>query len=176
MPPSSPGALLLIDIQQAMFGAEGVCHAPEELIARAGRLLADAREAGLPVFHIQHCEDRGPFEPGGADWHIHPTVAPREGEPVVQKWACSAFYQTDLDQQLRAKDISRLTIAGLQSEFCIDTACRVAQSLGYDVTLAADAHSTFDSPTLSAAQIIEHHNRVLSGIVAKVCPANEIQF
>jgi nicotinamidase-related amidase len=176
MAPSPAGALLLIDIQQAMFGAEGVCHAPEKLIAHAGRLLAHAREAGLPVFHIQHCEDRGPFEPGGADWHIHLAVAPRAGEPVIQKWACSAFYQTDLDQQLRAKDISRLTIAGLQSEFCIDTACRVAQSLGYDVTLAADAHSTFDSPELSASQIIAHHNRVLSGIVGRVMPANEIQF
>jgi len=174
---SSPaGALLLIDIQHAMFGAGGVCHAPEKLIAQAGRLLAEARDAGAPVFHVQHCEDQGPFEPGGADWHIHPAVAPREGEPVIQKWACSAFYQTDLDQQLRAKDIGALTIAGLQTEFCIDTACRVAQSLGYAVTLVADAHSTFDSPTLSAAQIIDHHNRVLSGIVAKVCPAGEIRF
>jgi nicotinamidase-related amidase len=103
-------------------------------------------------------------------------VAPREGEPVTEKWACSSFYKTGLDERLRAAGVDRLVIAGLQSEFCIDTACRVAQSLGYRVTLAGDAHSTMDSPVIKAGDIIRHHNYVLSGIVEKVAPAAEIAF
>jgi nicotinamidase-related amidase len=169
-------ALLLIDIQQAMFRPEEICHAPEALIGRAADMLARARGAGVPVYHVQHCEETGPFKPGGTHWQIHPAVAPHPGEPVTEKWAASAFYRTELDVRLRAQGIERLVIAGLQSEFCIDTACRVAQSLGYEVMLAADAHSTFDSPELSASQIIAHHNRVLSGIVGWVVPANEIQL
>ena len=98
------------------------------------------------------------------------------GEPVTEKWAASSFYKTDLDQQLRAAGIDTLVIAGLQSEFCIDTACRVAQSLGYKVTLAADAHSTFDNPILPADKIIAHHNRLLSGIVERVVPVADIVF
>lgn len=169
-------ALLLIDIQQAMFGPEEVCHAPEGTLANARDLLNRARTAGVPVFHVQHCEAEGSFAPKSSGWQIRPEVAPLASEPVTEKWACSAFYKTDLDQRLREGGIGRLVIAGLQTEFCIDTACRVAQSLGYAVTLASDAHSTFDNPVLKADQIIRHHNRLLSGIVERVAPTAEIAF
>ena len=169
-------ALLLIDIQQAMFGPDEICHEPERMLAKAGDLLQRARAAGTPVYFVQHCESEGGFAPKSPGWQIHPKVAPRAGELVIKKWAASSFYKTDLDQKLRAAGIDSLVIAGLQSEFCIDTACRVAQSLGYAVTLAADAHSTFDNPVLSAPKIIEHHNRLLAGIVEKVAPVAEISF
>ncbi|HET6161682.1 MAG TPA: cysteine hydrolase family protein [Dongiaceae bacterium] len=170
-------ALLLIDIQQGMFGPEEVCHEPERLLANAASLLSRARAAGVRVFHVQHCEDEGgSLAHKSAGWQIRPEVAPRAGEPVTEKWAASSFYKTDLDQRLRAAGIDRLVIAGLQTEFCIDTACRVAQTLGYAVTLAGDAHSTMDGPVINAVQMIRHHNRVLSGIVESVKPTAEITF
>jgi nicotinamidase-related amidase len=169
-------ALLMIDIQQAMFGPDEICHQPERVLANAGDLLARARAAGTPVHFVQHCEAGGGFAPKSAGWQIHPQVAPRAGEPVTEKWAASSFYKTDLDAKLRAAGIDNLVIAGLQSEFCIDTACRVAQTLGYKVTLAADAHSTFDTPILPADKIIAHHNRLLAGIVERVVPVAEIAF
>jgi nicotinamidase-related amidase len=55
----SKAALLLIDIQQAMFGPDEICHEPERVLANATNLLARARAARVPVFHIQHCEDEG---------------------------------------------------------------------------------------------------------------------
>jgi nicotinamidase-related amidase len=170
-------ALLLIDIQQAMFGPEEMCHTPERMLTNASDLLVRARAARVPVFHVQHCEEPGsPLAHKSAGWQIHPRVAPQGGEPVTEKWACSSFYNTELDSRLRIAGIERLVIAGLQTEFCIDTACRVAQSLGYAVTLVGDAHSTFDSSVLNAGKIIEHHNRVLSGIVESVTPVQEIAF
>lgn len=175
-PPQRGSALLLIDIQQGMFGPEEICHEPRRLTGTLSDLLARARQENVPVFHVQHCEDEGPLKHGSDGWQIHPAVAPRHGEPVFEKWAASSFYKTDLDQRLRERGINDLTIAGLQSEFCIDTACRVAQTLGYRVTLVADGHSTFDSAELSAAQIIAHHNKVLSGIVAAVKPAKDVTF
>ena len=169
-------ALLMIDIQQPMFGPGEICHQPERVLVKAGELLARARAAGTPVYFVQHCEAEGGFALKSAGWQIHPKVAPRAGEPVTEKWAASSFYKTDLDQKLRAAGIDTLVIAGLQSEFCIDTACRVAQSLGYKVTLAADAHSTFHTPILPADKIIAHHNPLLSGIVERVAPVAEIAF
>jgi hypothetical protein len=35
------------------------------------------------------------------------------------------------------------------------------------VTLVEDAHSTFERDYLSAAKVIEHHNRILNGFSAK---------
>jgi nicotinamidase-related amidase len=169
-------ALLMIDIQQAMFGPDEICHEPERVLANAGELLARARAARTPVYFVQHCEAEGGFAPKSAGWQIHPKVAPRAGEPVTEKWAASSFYKTDLDQKLRAAGIDTLVIAGLQSEFCIDTACRVAQSLSYKVTLAADAHSTFDNAILPADKIIAHHTRLLAGIVERVVPSSEISL
>jgi len=176
IPPRGNPALLLIDIQQAMFGPAEICHEPQALTDTLAELLARARLANVPVFHVQHCEEEGPLKHGSKGWQIHPGVAPNHGEPVFEKWACSSFYKTQLDAQLRERGIEDLTIAGLQTEYCIDTACRVAQSLGYRVALVADGHSTFDTPELSAAQIIAHHNKVLSGIVAAVTPAKDVTF
>src|SRR5690349_4196523 len=95
-PPHARSALLLIDIQQAMFGPQEVCHEPHRLRDTLGDLLARARKEGVPVFHVRHCEAEGAFEPGSAGWQIHPAVAPKDGEPVFEKWAASSFYNTDL--------------------------------------------------------------------------------
>ena len=53
---------------------------------------------------------------------------------------------------------------------------RRAASLGYQTTLVRDAHSTWDSRTLSAAQIIAHHNDTLKGWFVTPKPASEIEF
>jgi nicotinamidase-related amidase len=68
-----------------------------------------------------------------------------------------------------------LIVAGLQTQFCIDTACRVATTLGYRVILASDAHTTFDTPDLTAAAIVAHHNTTLRAF-GTVIPSSEITF
>jgi len=67
------------------------------------------------------------------------------------------------------------------TEYCVDTTCRRATSLGYNVTLASDAHLTSDSEVLTAANIIAHHNFVLDGFgagkqVIVVRPTDQIVF
>ena len=64
----------------------------------------------------------------------------------------------------------------MQTEYCIDTNCRAAADLGYKVVLAKDAHTTFDTPVLSAAQIIAHHNRTLDGSFVELAAAGDIAF
>jgi len=58
----------------------------------------------------------------------------------------------------------------------VDTTCRRAFSLGYQVTLVADAHSTWDDQACTAAQIVAHHNEVLGNGFASVQRASEVQF
>jgi nicotinamidase-related amidase len=65
-------------------------------------------------------------------------------------------------------------ITGVQTEYCVDTTCRRAYSLGYHVVLIRDAHSTYDTNTLTASQIIAHHNNILGGWFAELKETSEI--
>lgn len=129
------------------------------------------------IFHVQH--DGGPGDilcKGSIDWQHHPAVAPKAGEPVIEKRHSSAFHATNFHNQLQEAAIDRLVIAGMQTEYCIDSACRAAAALGYKVVLVSDAHTTFDSPVMKADRIVEHHNRTLSDRFVELSASNEIQF
>jgi nicotinamidase-related amidase len=170
-------ALLVIDVQNGMFAEDDPVYQSTELLATIGDLIARARAADAPVIYVQHNGGPGDsLEPGSAGWPIHPAIAPADGEPVVGKWTPDSFHETSLQRELTARDVKKLVIAGIQTECCVDTTCRRASSLGYEITLAADAHSTWDSQTLSAAQIIAHHNAALDGWFVTPKPASAIAF
>ena len=167
-------ALLLIDAQRNMFEPDAVWQGPE-LLARLQELAGRARAAGATVVFVRNNGGPGdPDEAGTPGWAIHPALAPAAGEPIVDKHTPDAFYQTPLAGQLAARGIQRLVIAGLQTEYCVDTTVRRARSLDYEVVLAADAHSTYPG-ALPAEQIIAHHNGVLAAF-ADVRPAASIDF
>ena len=68
----------------------------------------------------------------------------------------------------------------MQTELCVDTTCRRAISLGFDVTLVSDGHTTIDGD-LPAESIIGHHNAVLPRLAhpshrVLVRPGSEVSF
>ena len=95
---------------------------------------------------------------------------------VIQKQTPYAFHETNLHSELTLKRIKKLVIAGLQTEYCIDTTCRRGFSLGYEITLVEDSHSTWNSSLFSAQQIINHHNQVLGGWFVTLKKEREIEF
>ena len=184
---ASKTALVVIDVQVAiMDGAEPgdpPAYRRDEVLARITELLAKARAAKVPVLYVQHEEDSfPPMQPGAPGWQIHPAVAPRNGETVVRKRAADAFYGTPLRSELDARGITRLVLAGAESNCCIDSTARRALSLDYDVVLAADAHTTYEgNGVLTAEQIVAHHNATLANLPHPkhqivVTPTSEIAF
>lgn len=169
-------ALLVIDLQRGMFAAAP--YDGEAVLTRVAGLLERARASGAPVLHVRHDGGSGDdLERGTPGWNIHPAVAPAGSEPIIDKDRCSAFHGTDLHGKLQALGIERLVIAGMQTEYCIDTNCRDAHGLGYRVTLVNDAHTTFDNSTLSAEQIIAHHNLTLrNGGFVNLIEAAAVEF
>ncbi len=164
-------ALMIIDVQEGFFNNMEGLYKPDELIKTLQGLIAKARAVDMPIIFVRHDEDPE------NDGDIHPDIYPQEGDLVIPKMTPDSFKDTILEAELKKRGIKKLIIGGLQTEYCVDTTTRRAFSLDYDVTLVADAHSTFDfddSP-ITAAQIIAHHTDVLSGF-AKVVPAAEIEF
>jgi len=170
-------ALLVIDMQLGNFEGSDAVYDGENLLSKVERLISKARDEDVSIFYLQNKGSKGdPDEIGTPGWEIHPTILPKEGDIVIEKETPDAFHKTTLHSKLKSKGIEKLVIAGLQTEYCIDTTCRRAYSLGYDVVLVRDAHSTWDSSNLTAEQIISHHSRVLGGWFVTVKNENEIEF
>ncbi len=173
---SKDTALLIIDAQVNMFDEAYSLYRGEAILENLEILLSMARETGIPVVFVQNNGGPGevdaPSEPG---WLIHPALAPREGEAVIQKTTPDSFYETPLKEILDSLRVKRLVIAGMQTDFCINASTRRAAALGYDVILASDAHSTFDSKDKTAAQALAEHNAAFAEL-ATLQPTSEIAF
>ncbi len=84
-------ALLVIDLQRGMFAAT-TPYDGEAVLNRVAGLLDRARASGIPVLHVRHDGGSGDdLERGTPGWEIHPAVAPKDGEPIIDKDRCSAF-------------------------------------------------------------------------------------
>ena len=149
---------MIIDIQNDYFpGGRFPLVDPDAAAQRASEVLARFREAGLPVVHVQHVWD-GPdaafFEPGTEGVEIHASVAPTDGEPVVQKGKPNAFLDTEAEDILREAGVDHLVVMGMQTNLCIDASVRAASDAGHTVTVVGDA---------CAAAALEHQGRAISG-------------
>ncbi len=170
-------ALLIIDMQLGNFLEPYPIHGGDMLLKRVKSLIAKARSAQIPITYVQNNGGKGdPDAYGTPGWEIHPSIKPEPSDFVVQKGSPDAFHETDLQQGLKSEGIKRLVVAGLQTEFCVDTTCRRAYSLGYEIILVRDAHSTWDSDRLSASQIIDHHNDVLGGLFVSLKDEKDVSF
>jgi nicotinamidase-related amidase len=171
-------ALIIIDVQRGMFAfPEMQPHDGKGTVARIANLLAAARATSAPVFFVQHAGEAGhPLEPGSAGFHFHQALSPLAGELVTVKQHCNAFQETELEAALRNAGIGRIVVTGMQTNYCVDTFVRAAKERGFALRLVADGHTTFDTPVLSAAQVIAHHNHTLEGSFAELVLASDVRF
>ncbi|WP_210526297.1 isochorismatase family protein [Rubellimicrobium arenae] len=165
-------AVLIVDMQRSLI--EDETWEPERLVEQVLFLERQARSAGAPVIWIVDVRV-GPHP------ELDARLVPVQGDGIVQKSDCDSFAGTELQALLRACGVDRVVVCGLQTDFCVDATCRAALRLGYDVVLAADAHSTFDRDTTSAAQVIEDQNRrlpliAIDGRRAEVMPAQAVRL
>jgi nicotinamidase-related amidase len=131
---------------------------------RINALTARARAANVPVLFVQHESATLPY--GSEAWQLQAGlhVEPRDG--VLRKTTPDSFLNTDLQELLASWSVKRVIVCGFASEFCVDTTTRRAAALGYDVMLAADAHTTHDKPHATAAQIRVHENATLADLTS----------
>ncbi|WP_350448679.1 cysteine hydrolase family protein [Pseudomonas solani] len=171
-------ALLIIDMQVALYEGPDKPWQGELLLTRVNQLIARARAAGAPIFAARFAGPEGsPVAPGSKGWALHPRL---EVDPardrIFDKNRPSCFSGTRLDDWLRDASIGELVVVGMKTQYCIDSTCRAAADLGYRVVLAEDAHSCMDTPALDAAAIIRHHNLTLSGPFARLVKTDDVSF
>jgi nicotinamidase-related amidase len=145
--PLKGSALVLIDLQQTyregIMRLEGV----EAALREAADLLARARDAGIPVFHVRHDAGPGsPYDLTAPIGQISPEVAPQGDEPVITKAYPSSFVGTDLQARLGEAGVTDLVLAGFMTHMCVNSTARSAFNLGFRPTVVAAATATRDLP------------------------------
>ncbi|WP_096272778.1 cysteine hydrolase family protein [Paucisalibacillus globulus] len=155
--------LLIIDAQQELMDGnheESAVLNKEQLITNINLVIEKAKQDNVPVVFIR---DLDVAEGKGKGFQIHDKINVPSDKEVFDKSATNSFYGTGLLNHLKDQNIEHVVIMGCKTQHCIDSAVRTATISGFDVTLVGDGHSTTDSDTLSAEQIIKHHNETLHG-------------
>lgn len=174
--PLAGSALVMIDLQNTY--REGIMRLKgvEPAIQAARELLARARSAGIPVFHIQHDAGPGsPYDVSAAIGRISDEVAPQGDEPVIVKHYPNAFVGTDLQARLEQAGVKDVILAGFMTHMCINSTARGAFSLGFSPTVVASTTATRDLPgpdgtVVAAAALQAASLAALGDLFAVVAP------
>jgi ureidoacrylate peracid hydrolase len=144
-------ALLVIDMQVDFGAADGAMArqgaditAAQSALEQAEQLVAAARQAGVPVIFVRllnGAQDLCAEGTHGAEF-IGPKPAP--GEAVISKSRFSAFAGTGLGEQLHARGINTVVLAGLTTECCVASSAWHAFEQDFRVFIATDACAAYE--------------------------------
>jgi nicotinamidase-related amidase len=135
-------ALLVIDVQNEYFtGALPITHPAGHL--EAILKVMDTAEGKIPTAVIRHHSTELPiFRKGSHEWELHPEVAARPRDILIDKTLPGSFTGTPLEDWLRAQGITTVTIAGYMTHMCCDTTARQAVHRGFKAEFLSDATGT----------------------------------
>lgn len=145
--PLSDSVLIMIDCQNTYRDGVMQLEGVERALENAAKLLERAREAQIPVFHIQHDAGVGsPYDLTAPNGQIADIVAPTGSEPVIVKNYPNSFSSTDLQAQLEETGRKNLILAGFMSHMCVSSTARGGFDRGYAVSVVENATATRDLP------------------------------
>ena len=151
-------ALVLIDLQGGTAARQLAPHTAAEVIARSAKLADAVRAAGGTVIYVHvllneivrlpadNPMQRSAEPPPASASELVPEAGYEPGTDVlITKRQWGAFHATNLDQVLRRKGIRTLIMAGIATNFGVESTARAAQEHGYALVFAEDAMSSMSA-------------------------------
>jgi nicotinamidase-related amidase len=169
-PDPSRSALLVLHYQNGLVRHEGVfafSGTPIQIekhrcLEKTVAALQASRAAGMTVAYvniefrpgfpelkkptyplIESIQERNAFIRGTWDAAVPDELKPAPDDLVVINFNSSAFSHTDLDCMLRAKAIDRLFLAGIATNWVVESTARYGAELGYEITVLEDCCQGF---------------------------------
>lgn len=166
----STSALLVLHYQNGIVRPEGVFAfsgtaaqvAKHKCLEKTAAVLEASRGAGVPVIYvniefrpgfpelkkptyplIESIQERNAFIRGTWDAANPDELKPEPDDIVVINFDSSAFSHTDLDCILRAKGVRQLFLAGIATNWVVESTTRYGAELGYDITVLEDCCQGF---------------------------------
>jgi nicotinamidase-related amidase len=153
-------ALVLIDLQHSNVERTLAPYPASQVVANGARLADRLRAAGGTVVHVRVLVNellrlpadkpvgRAPSAPPAppAASELVADVPKHDADVFVTKRQWGAFHGTDLDLQLRRRGIRTLILAGIATNFGVESTARAALDIGYALVFAEDAMSAIAAP------------------------------
>jgi maleamate amidohydrolase len=147
-------ALLLVDMINGFTDPDCPLGTKCPEVVAANRQLLDAfRALGLPIFFttvVYHNDQQASvfrrkvpaldvLQPDSHWVKVDPLLERRETEPLIEKQWASAFFATDLNDQLRALGVDSLVVTGLTTSGCVRASAVDGLQHNYQVVIAEEA-------------------------------------
>lgn len=167
--------LLVVDVQTALVEADP--YNKEKVIGNIDHLLGLCRSNGVEVIYVRHDDGEGSeLEQGTPGWQIYSDIKPMKEERIFEKQYNSVFLHTGLREYLDSKQVKNIILVGMQTEYCMDTTCKVAFEYGYKLIIPEETNMTFDNEYLSGKKLYEFYNyKVWNKRFATVIPIEELE-
>ncbi|SFC15954.1 cysteine hydrolase family protein [Clostridium uliginosum] len=150
-------ALLVVDIQEGLVVKNPFNK--EITINNIELLIKECRTNNVEVIYVRHDGGEGDeLESGSKGWQIYDKIAPKNSEKIIEKQYNSSFKNTELKEYLDSKNIDTLILVGMQTEYCIDTTCKVAFEYGFKLIIPEETNTTFDNGCISGKDIYKYYN------------------
>jgi nicotinamidase-related amidase len=142
-------ALVLIDLMYRIVDQPLAPRPGTDVVQTATRLAARFREMDGQVVIVRVERPGVQTQPPGSE--IVDGLR-EEADILVTKRSINAFHDTDLDDQLRARHIGLLVLAGIATNLGVESTGRAASDHGYELIFIEDA--------MTALSAEEHHAAV----------------
>jgi len=173
-------AVLVVDMLRGFLEEGNPLYCGEEarrIIPNVQRLLDKEIASGSTVFFV--CDHHDPddeefkmFPPhciaGTSEAEIIPQLAGYPGE-VTTKRRFSGFFDSDLDDKLRALAPQKVVVCGVCTDICVCHTVADARNRDYQVEVPVDCVASFDVAAHHSA--LQHMEKVLGATVRRPPPA-----
>lgn len=149
---SNKVALVVIDLQQGIVNRKLTPYSGQEVVENSRKLIEDFKAKGAFVALVRvsswdgndmikpetDLPPRNFSLPNGFDAYV-PEIECIPNTYKITKRQWGAFYGTDLDLQLRRRNINTIVLCGISTGIGVDTTAREAFSRGFNQYFVVDA-------------------------------------
>lgn len=155
----SKTALVIVDLQKLILSMPLAPYSANELIKQVVGLSQAVKKGGGTLIRVitDFSKDLADAPQSNVDtpFRLPPTGMPIDAteipasltaitpDVIIYKRQWSAFYGTDMDLQLRRRGIEKVILAGVATNFGVESTARDAWQHHYQVIVAVDAVSSF---------------------------------